>query len=90
MKEDEMGGACSTHGSDEKCIQYFGWKPWREKACRIKIILKWEDNIRMYLREVVWEGVDWIYLVLVWDQWWAFVNTVIEPSGSMEGGEFLA
>jgi len=24
--EDEMGGTCSTHGTDEKCVQYFGWK----------------------------------------------------------------
>jgi hypothetical protein len=23
MKEDEIGEACSTHGIDEKCIQYF-------------------------------------------------------------------
>jgi hypothetical protein len=23
---DEMIGTCSTHGRDEKCIQYFGWK----------------------------------------------------------------
>jgi hypothetical protein len=26
VEEDGMGGACSTHGRDEKCIQYFGWK----------------------------------------------------------------
>jgi hypothetical protein len=26
IKEDEMGGAFSTRGRDEKCIQYFGWK----------------------------------------------------------------
>jgi len=26
IKEDEMGGACSTHGKNEKCIQYFGRK----------------------------------------------------------------
>jgi hypothetical protein len=25
VKEDEMGGACSTHGRDEKYIQNFGW-----------------------------------------------------------------
>jgi len=24
IKEDEMGGACGTHGRDEKCVQYFG------------------------------------------------------------------
>jgi hypothetical protein len=22
-----MGGACSTDGEDEKCVQNFGWKP---------------------------------------------------------------
>jgi hypothetical protein len=26
IKEDEVGGTCSTHGTDEKCIQYFSWK----------------------------------------------------------------
>jgi len=24
--KDKMSGACSTHGSDGKCIQYFDWK----------------------------------------------------------------
>jgi hypothetical protein len=23
---------------------------------------RWEDNIRMDLREIEWEGVDWIHL----------------------------
>jgi hypothetical protein len=23
---------------------------------------KWKDNIRMNLREIGWEGVDWIHL----------------------------
>jgi hypothetical protein len=26
IKEDEMGGACSTYGRDEKCLQCFGFK----------------------------------------------------------------
>jgi hypothetical protein len=26
MKEDEMGGACSTHGRYKKSIRCFGWK----------------------------------------------------------------
>jgi len=29
-----MGGACSTRGRGEKCIQYFGWKTWREETTR--------------------------------------------------------
>jgi len=32
MKEGEMGGARSTYGSDEKCIQHFERKTWREQT----------------------------------------------------------
>jgi hypothetical protein len=27
-----VGGICSTHGEDEKCVQYFGWKALREET----------------------------------------------------------
>jgi len=30
IKEDEMGVACSAHGRNEKCMQYFGRKTWKE------------------------------------------------------------
>jgi len=26
IKYDEMGGTCSTHGTDEKFVKYFGWQ----------------------------------------------------------------
>jgi hypothetical protein len=38
----------------------------------------WEDDIRMDLRKVWWEVVDWILLDEDRDQWWAFVNTVMK------------
>jgi hypothetical protein len=38
---------------------------------------RWEDNIRMDLREIVWEFVHCIHLVQDRDQWWAVVNTVM-------------
>jgi hypothetical protein len=38
---------------------------------------RWDYNIRMYLREIGWEVVDWIYLVQDRDQWQAVVNTVM-------------
>jgi hypothetical protein len=38
---------------------------------------RWEDNIRMGLREIRWECVNWIHLTQDRDQWRAFVNTVI-------------
>jgi hypothetical protein len=31
IKEDEMGGTCSTHGRDEKYILYFGWETSRKE-----------------------------------------------------------
>jgi hypothetical protein len=37
---------------------------------------RWEDNIRMYLREIGWEGVYWIHLAQDRDRWRAVVNTI--------------
>jgi len=39
---------------------------------------KWEDNIRVDLREIGLVGVEWIHLAQVKDQWLAVVNTVME------------
>jgi hypothetical protein len=38
---------------------------------------KWEDNIRMDLRERGWCGMDWIDQAQDRDQWRALVNTVM-------------
>jgi hypothetical protein len=35
------------------------------------------DNIKMDLREIGWDGFDWIHLAQVRGQWRALVNTVI-------------
>jgi hypothetical protein len=36
-----------------------GGKPeWKRPLGRHK--RRWEDNIRMYFKEIRWEGVDWI------------------------------
>jgi hypothetical protein len=34
MKEDEIGGTCSTHGTADKCIQRFGRKTQRDEITR--------------------------------------------------------
>jgi hypothetical protein len=39
--------------------------------------LRREDNIKMDLKEVGWEGVDWMHLAQDNDQWRAVVNTVM-------------
>jgi hypothetical protein len=39
--------------------------------------LRWEDDIRMDLCEMGKEGVDWMHLTQVEDQWWVLVYTVM-------------
>jgi hypothetical protein len=48
-----------------------------------------DDNIRMVLREVDREGVDWIHLAQDRDQWQALVNTVMNLQVPQKAGNFL-
>jgi len=43
------------------------WRPRR----------RWEDNIRMDLREVGCGCVDWMELAQDWDRWCALVSAVV-------------
>jgi hypothetical protein len=38
---------------------------------------RWVDNIKIDLREIEWDGMDWIDLVQARYQWRALVNTVM-------------
>jgi hypothetical protein len=38
---------------------------------------RWEDGIKMDLREIGWGGVKWIHLAQDRDRWWAVVNAVM-------------
>jgi hypothetical protein len=40
-------------------------------------IHRWVDNIKIYLREIEWDGMDWIDLAQDRDQWMALVYTVM-------------
>jgi hypothetical protein len=51
-------------------------KPER-KRLRARPKCRWKDNIRIDLREIGWEGVDWIHLAQVKVWWRDLVNTVI-------------
>jgi hypothetical protein len=42
-----------------------------------RIRRRWEDNIKMDLREVAWGGMDWINLAEDRDRWRALVNAVM-------------
>jgi hypothetical protein len=38
---------------------------------------RWVDNIKMNLREIGWDGMDWICLAQDCDRWRALVSTVM-------------
>jgi hypothetical protein len=71
-----MGRAYRTDRRHEKCEQYFvGKLEGKRPLGRPRRI--WEDNIRMDLREIGWEGVVWEHLAQDRDKWCALVNTGI-------------
>ena len=69
-----MGGACSKYGGEKRHIRVGkpeGKRPLGRPRCR------WKDNIKMDLKEVVWEGMDWIKLAQDRDSWQAHVNVLM-------------
>jgi hypothetical protein len=47
------------------------------------------DNIKIYLREIGWDGVDWIGMAQDRDKWRALVNTVLSLRVPSNAGGFL-
>jgi len=52
-----------------------------------RLRLRWEDNIKMDLKNTEWEDIDWIYLAQNRDDYWAFMNVVMNSGES--AGNFL-
>jgi hypothetical protein len=76
VKGDEMSRAYSTNGEKSNAYRILagnsdGKKPLGRRR------LRWVDNIKMDLREIEWDGMDWIDLAQDRDQWIALVNTVM-------------
>jgi hypothetical protein len=47
---------------------------------------RWEDNIKMDLREILWGGVDLIYLAQDRDQWRGIMNAVMNLQVPLQVG----
>jgi hypothetical protein len=45
-----MNGMCYTHGRDEKCVKSFDMETRREE-----LDVKYDENIKIDLREIGWE-----------------------------------
>jgi hypothetical protein len=72
-----MGGAYSAHGGgDEHAYKILFQKPEENRPLE-RARRRWEDNIKIYLREIGIEGVDFIHLSQDRDRWRALVNTEI-------------
>ena len=70
-----MGWACGAYGGGERCAQCFVGKPEGKRPLE-KPRHRWEDNIKMDLREVGGVG-DWMELAQDRDRWRVLVNTVM-------------
>ena len=71
-----MGRACSTNGEKMNAFRMLVGKPEGRRSLGSPR-RKWVDNIKMDLRETVWDGIDLIDLAHDRDQWRALVNTVM-------------
>jgi hypothetical protein len=71
-----VGGTCGTHGGGDRCLQGLVGRPERTRPLG-RPRRRWEDNIRMDLREIWIDGVNWILLAQDRVQWLAFVSTVM-------------
>jgi hypothetical protein len=71
-----MGRVCSTNGDQRNSYRILVGKPERKRPLgrpRRRLV----DNIKIDLREIGWDGMDWIDLAQDRDQWRALVNTVM-------------
>jgi hypothetical protein len=71
-----MGRACSTNGEKRNAYRILMVKPEGKRQLG-RPRRRWEDDIKIDVREIGWGGMDWIDLVQDRDQWRALVNTVM-------------
>jgi hypothetical protein len=71
-----MGRACSTNGEKRDAYRILVGKSEVKRPLGRRR-RRWVDNIKMDLREMGWDGVDWVDLAQDRDQWRALVNTVM-------------
>jgi hypothetical protein len=71
-----VGRACSTKGERRNAYRILvGKLEGRRPLGRPR--RRWVDNIKMYLREIGWDGTVWIGLSQDMDQWKPLVNAVM-------------
>jgi hypothetical protein len=67
-------GHRSTHRRGEESVQGFDGKAKKKRPLG-RQRRRWEDGIRIDLRKIVSESIEWIQLAQNLGRWWAVVNT---------------
>jgi hypothetical protein len=75
-----MGMARSTNGEKRKAYTILMGKPEKKRPLG-RPRLRCVDNIKIDLREIVWDGMDWIDLPQDKERWRDLVNTVMNIRG---------
>jgi len=71
-----IGGACSTYGERRGIYRVLVGKPEGKRPLG-RLRHRWEDNIKLELKEVGCGGIGLMELVQGRDRWWALVNGVM-------------
>jgi hypothetical protein len=71
-----IGRVYSTYGGKRKINRVLVGNPEGNRPLR-RTRRRWEDNIKMDLREIGWGSMDWIDLAQDRDQWRVLLNTVL-------------
>jgi hypothetical protein len=84
-----MGRACSTDGEKRNSYRILVGKP-EGKSLLGRPRRRWVDNIKMGLRKIGWDGMDWIDLTPDRDQLRALVSMVRNLRVPYNAGKFLS
>jgi hypothetical protein len=79
--EDEVGGTCGTHEEGRGVYTVLVGRP-EGKRPLVRLRRRWEDNIKMDLREIGIDESNLIRLAQDRVRWRAFVNTVMNHKES--------
>jgi hypothetical protein len=71
-----MSRVCSRNGEKRNAYRILVGKPKRKRPLGIPRLGGW-TILRWILREIGWDGGDWIDVAQGWDQWRGLVNTVL-------------
>jgi hypothetical protein len=71
-----MGRACSADGEERNTYGILVGNPEGKRPLG-RPRSRWMDNIKMDLREIEWDGMNWINLAQDREQWRALVKMVM-------------